>query len=359
MFTQEYRPARFKDVIGQAEAVATMKAVVKNPETAPRSYIFQGERGLGKTTLSRVFSRALLCENPQDGDACLACPTCLSFADYGTSFQEYDATQVGKADFMRSVTNHLFYSSTGAEGYRVVVFDEIQAASPQAQAALLKILEEGPRDTFFLMATTDIDDVIPTVQSRSVQLAFFPLLDVEMKSFLIKVCERENMEPVSEVLDRIVSFSFGHVRDAMMKLDLYKLIGSPEEFVKLIYVPEKEIIEMFLAIKRQDRPAFLATVRVLASSPLAYLRKTFELFLLNSLRVFSGELVAAFPAEYAEFIKLYGAKAFEILALMSKDWVYNCFKSDLAFQALVWYLYNTLGQAEKTPAEGLASRFKK
>lgn len=356
-FVQEYRPARFKDVVGQVEAVATMKAVVKNPETAPRSYIFQGERGLGKTTLSRVFSRALLCENPQDGDACLACPTCLSFSEYGASYQEYDATQVGKVDFMRSIKDHLFHSSTG-EGYRVVVFDEIQAASAQAQAALLKLLEDGPRDTFFLMATTDIDDVVGTIRSRSVELAFFPLTDVDMKNLMLKVCDQENLNPVPDVIDRIVSFSFGHVRDAMMKLDLYKLIGSSEEFVKLIYVPEKEIIDMFLAIKRQDKSAFIASVRVLASSPMAYLRKSFELFILNAMRVFSGEVVASFPAEYQEFVQMYGTKVFEILSLLSKDWVFNCFKSDLAFQAFVWYLFNILGQVEKAQP-GLDSRFKK
>lgn len=358
MLTQFYRPTRFKDVIGQAEAVAVMKAVASRPETAPRAFIFQGERGLGKTSMSRVFARALLCTNKQYGDACLACESCIGFSDMGTSYQEYDSTQVGNVQFMRNLKDRLYYVEN-AESYTVVVFDEIHTATVQAQNALLKLLEEGPRDTFFLMATTDVDKVIGTIRGRCVELSFVPVTDSEMRMHLESICKKENLDPNRDVIQSIVSFSFGHVRDALMKLDLYKQVGDPAEFLKLVNMPEKDIIELFLAISQQDKERFMHFMGSLLASPLAYLRKSFELFILNALRHYSGCQIASFPDKYEEVKMAFGQTLFELLNILSRDWVYNCFRSDLSFQSFLWYLYNAFTKTKKQEAPKMDLRYQK
>lgn len=358
MFTQTHRPRRFSEVIGQKETVAVMRAVVNDPETSPRVYVFQGGMGRGKTSIARVFARALHCENPQHGDACLACESCKSFSDFTPNYQEYDSTQVGNVSFFRQLKDHLNYATT-SDGFRVIVFDEIHAAGAVAQNALLKLLEEGPRDTFFILCTTDVDKIISTIRSRSIEMTFTPVADNEIKTLLERICISEGISKNNEVIERIVAFSFGHVRDAVMKLDLYKQVGNDEEFLKLLHLPEATIIRLFLTIKDGAKEEFIGCIESLSGTPLAYLKKSFDICILNSLKVFSGVPVTAFSDGYAELNKLYGTSIFNVLALMSKDWVANCFTSDLQFQALMWYMFYALGKTSSTPVAEAPSRYQK
>ena len=358
MLTQSHRPLRFKDIIGQSSPVAVMESVVLSPGQSPRTFIFQGERGLGKTSLSRVFARALLCERKQMGDACLACESCLTFSDYGSGYQEYDSTQVGNVQFIRGLKERLYHVES-AHLYSVVVFDECQSASPQAQNALLKLLEEGPRSIFFILATTEVEKIIPTIRSRCVELSFSTVSDKELKEYLEMVCEKEKIKDNKEVINSLVSFSFGHVRDALMQLDLYKQLGNKDKFLSLLRLPEKAIIDLFLAIKKQDKESFVNSMNNLLASPLAYLRKSFELFVLNSARTFSGHLVVSFPDKYVEINAVYGQQIFDVLHTLSQDWAYNCFKSDLSFQALLWYFYSALVKSKKRDEFEVSSRFRK
>lgn len=358
MLTHDYRPVRFEDIIGQPSPVKLMQSVVLSPAQSPRTYIFQGERGLGKTSLSRVFARALLCENRQNGDSCLSCESCLTFSDYGSGYQEYDSTQVGNVQFVRGLKDRLYYVEN-SRPYLVVVFDEVQAASPQAQNALLKLLEEGPKRIFFVLCTTDSDKIIDTIKSRCVSLSFSRVLDNDLSMFLHKVCEKEKIPDADEIVEKLVSFSFGHVRDALMQLDLYKQLGDKEKFLKLLHLPEKEIIDLFISIKKQDKDAFTNSMNNLLASPLAYLRKSFELFVLNAARTFSGHPVVAFSELYAEINLIYGQQIFEVLHILSQDWVYNCFKSDLSFQAFLWYLYTALTKGKKREESEVSARFRK
>jgi DNA polymerase III subunit gamma/tau len=349
MFTDVYRPIRFKDVVGQREVVTVLQAVAKNPQLAPRVYILYGERGLGKTSLARIFARSLSCQS-FSGEPCLTCESCKGFSGLGS---EYTATQVGNAEYMRQFKDSLMY--TRQEGYRVITLDECHAASKESQGVLLKLFEDGPKNCFFLLCTTNLDKIRPEIISRALPLSFLPIVDEDMKNFLVRICEREGIEYSAKLLDQIVMVSSGHVRDAVMKLDLYRIMKDEEKFFSLIRVPEREIIEMFLAIKERDRARVEEQVRALLSYPLAYIRKGFDTFLLGLLRRYSGTSMPFLTPEYDRVLSLYGDMVLGFLPVFSSDWFYSCFKNDLSFQGLAWYLYATLSkQAEavrRSPTE--------
>lgn len=357
MLTIDYRPKRFADIVGQSEPVSVMKAVSAQPETAPRVYLLQGGRGLGKTTLARVFSRVLLCESPRAGDSCLTCGPCLSFSDIGIHYQEYDATQVGNVKFMRDLGDNLRY--TAVDGWRVVVLDEIQSASHQAMAALLKLLEEGPKNTFFIACTTDPDKILQTIRSRSVELSFSPVADSQLRELLASIAQNEKVDLPIAVLDAIVSFSFGYAREAVMRLDLFMQIKDTERFLSMMYIPEKDIIEMFLAFKRKDKSAVDIVLARLAAYPLAYLRKSFEVFTLNAVKMLACPEEVERTTPYIPVVELYGSQIYLLLSVMAKDWVINCFQSDTLFQGFIWYLYSQYSKGEVATSMAEDSRFSK
>jgi DNA polymerase III subunit gamma/tau len=338
---QDYRPKRFSEIVGQGWAVTVLKAVVKSPNLATRSYILHGEYGTGKSSTARVFARALFCTNKINGDACLECDSCKSLSD-GVNYIEVDVTQVGNVDFIRKFKENLYYTSFG-DGWRVVVFDEIQSAKKEAQDALLKLLEEAPKNTFFILNTTDIDRIQETIVDRSICLPFSTVSDSDITNLLQKIANSENLSVDREILDRIVMFSYGHVRSAVKKLNLYQQVGNREEFLGLLKMPEVDVVDIFLAIRRQDRVLFEEKLRSLLSNPLSYLRKTFELFALNSLREYSGCYEGTLADKYKELKSVYGEIILKFPAVLGQDWVYSCFRSDVGLQGFMWYLYNVFG----------------
>jgi len=355
VLTIDYRPRRFSEIVGQREPISVMRAVADQPDTAPRVYLFQGGRGLGKTTLSRVFSRVLLCANPAGGDACLVCEACVGFTDIGTHYQEYDATQVGNVKFMRDLSDHLRF--TAVEGFRVVVLDEIQSASIQAMSALLKLLEEGPKNTFFLLCTTDPDKLLQTIRSRSVELSFSPVSDTEVRSLLVRIAQGEKMDLPQAVLDSIVSFSFGYAREAVMRLDVYLKVQDPDKFLGMMYIPEKDIIQMFLAFKRGDQAIFEESLSRLSAYPMAHLRKSFEVFTLNAMKALVDNKEAS--VAYVPIVEAYGIQLYQVLTVLSQGWVVNCFQSDTMFQAFTWFLYSQFSKEQTASASKEDDRFKK
>ena len=288
----------------------------------------------------------LACQNLQQGDACLSCESCRGFSEFTPAYQEYDSTQVGNVSYVRQLKEHLYYSKADSD-YRVIVFDEIHAASSASQNALLKIIEEGPRDVFFVFCTTSVDKVLSTIRSRSVELIFTPVSEVELKEHLKQISVHENMTDNEDVVAAISAFSFGHVRDAVMKLDLYRQIGNKEEFLRVVDLPEGDIITLFEAVATKDKKIFEESLKKLLAHPLAFLRKSFEVFILNLVKSFSGFEPAFFAERYSKLARALDSKVFILMNLFSKDWVYNSFRSDLTLQAFCHYVFVAFQSKEK------------
>ena len=162
---RKFRPAAFEDVKGQDHIVTTLKNQIKAERTS-HAYLFCGTRGTGKTTIAKIFARAVNCEHPTDGSPCGECAICRAIAA-GASMNviEIDAASNNGVDSIREIVDEVTYSP--AEGkYKVYIIDEVHMLSIGAFNALLKTLEEPPSYVIFILATTEVHKIPITILSR-------------------------------------------------------------------------------------------------------------------------------------------------------------------------------------------------
>ncbi len=162
---RKFRPDRFEDVKGQEHIVTTLRNQIK-AERIGHAYLFCGTRGTGKTSIAKIFAKAVNCENPVDGSPCRECRICKAIAS-GASMNviEIDAASNNGVDNIREIVDEVSYSP--AEGkYKVYIIDEVHMLSIGAFNALLKTLEEPPSYVIFILATTEANKIPITILSR-------------------------------------------------------------------------------------------------------------------------------------------------------------------------------------------------
>ncbi len=276
MLTQVHRPKCFAEVQGQIQAKRILHHVVMNPQQSPRTLIFAGERGLGKTTSSRILARALNCEK-HNGDCCNECKTCKSILEGNSSlYIELDSAIVGNVDTLRGMRDSLAFSVS--KGYRVVNLDETHLVSKVAQGALLKVLEEAPEGVFFILSTTNVEQLLPTIVSRAVVVPYELLTDSEMTAHLTRVAEKEGITVDAKTLERAARRVHGHVRDAMQQLELIRLMGVDEYSKNMVLLDEwfRDMLDCFL---RGDCDKAKEVILKITQAPVAYIEQDFELFM--------------------------------------------------------------------------------
>lgn len=215
---RKFRPAEFDDVKGQEHIVETLK----NQITADRighAYLFCGTRGTGKTTIAKIFAKAVNCESPVDGSPCGQCKSCKTIAA-GTSMNviEIDAASNNGVDNIREIVDEVSYSP--AEGkYKVYIIDEVHMLSIGAFNALLKTLEEPPEYVIFILATTEVHKIPITILSRC-QRYDFKRIDIDtIAGRLSELMEKEQIQVDSKALRYIAKTADGSLRDALSLLD--------------------------------------------------------------------------------------------------------------------------------------------
>src|SRR3990167_3980535 len=219
VLARRYRPQRFQDVIGQEAVVTTLKNALRLKRIA-HAYLFAGCRGIGKTTLARLFAKALNCPNrKEDSEPCNACPSCREIT-LGQSLDviEIDGASNRGIDDIRSICETACYSPTQGS-YKIYIIDEVHMLTKEAFNALLKTLEEPPERAKFLLATTEPHKVLPTILSRCqrFELKRIPLSHLIHK--LQTIASDLSREIDEEALHLIASFSDGSLRDAESLLD--------------------------------------------------------------------------------------------------------------------------------------------
>ena len=219
--TLKYRPMTFADVIGQEHVVRTLKNAIASNHVA-NAYLFIGPRGIGKTTLSRIFAKALNClheENPGEIEPCAHCRNCEDIAA-GRSIDviELDAASHNKVEDVKPIIEDIQFKPTASK-YKIFIIDECHMLSNAAWNSLLKTLEEPPPFVKFVFATTEGDKVLATIVSRCQRFDLRRILTKDIVSRLEYICEREGIDAEDDALLAIARGAEGGMRDALSSLD--------------------------------------------------------------------------------------------------------------------------------------------
>ena len=215
---RKYRPKFFADVIGQPQVTDTLKNELKSNRLA-HAYLFTGSRGTGKTTCSKILSKAVNCLNPIDGDPCGECEICKGI-DQGTVLDvvEIDAASNNGVDDIRMLREEAVFTPVVAK-YRVYIIDEVHMLSIGAFNALLKTLEEPPPHVIFILATTEVHKLPATILSRCQRFDFHRISPRDIAERLEKVCESENVAIDGNAALLLAGLADGAMRDALSLLD--------------------------------------------------------------------------------------------------------------------------------------------
>ncbi len=215
---RRFRPATFDEVKGQDAIVKTLKNQIK-ADRLGHAYLFCGTRGTGKTSVAKIFAKAVNCEHPVDGSPCGECPSCRAIAE-GSAMNviEIDAASNNGVDNIRTIREEIAYPPTDGR-YKVYIIDEAHMLSPSAFNALLKTLEEPPAYVIFILATTDIHPIPATILSRCQRYDFRRLGQETILEQLTDLCGREQVEAEEKALRYIARKADGSMRDALSLLD--------------------------------------------------------------------------------------------------------------------------------------------
>ncbi len=218
VIARKWRPQRFADVVGQEHVLRTLLNAIISGRTA-HAYLFVGSRGIGKTTLSRIFAKAMNCHNPQNGEPCCQCDSCLATAeDRNLDIIEIDAASRNTVGEMRSLTEEVLTAPVGGK-YKIYIIDEVHMLSAQAWNVLLKTVEEPPSHVKFIFATTEVHKVLPTILSRCQRFDLQPIPTRLIAERLQLICQSENIAIEPEALMDIARSAEGGMRDAQSLLD--------------------------------------------------------------------------------------------------------------------------------------------
>ena len=215
---RKYRPQNFEDVKGQDAIVATIRNQIQAGRIA-HAYLFCGTRGTGKTTIAKIFAKAVNCEHPVEGSPCGKCASCQAIAA-GTSMNviEIDAASNNGVDNIREIRDEVTYAPTEGK-YKVYIIDEVHMLSIGAFNALLKTLEEPPSYVIFILATTESHKIPVTILSRCQRYDFHRISIDTISQRLLELLEYEQAEAEERAVRYIAKAADGAMRDALSLLD--------------------------------------------------------------------------------------------------------------------------------------------
>ena len=216
---RKWRPDNFEDVKGQDHIVTTLKNQI-NADRIGHAYLFCGTRGTGKTSVAKIFAKAVNCEHPVNGSPCGECPTCKAIAA-GTSMNviEIDAASNNGVDNIREIRDEVQYSPTEGK-YKVYIIDEVHMLSTGAFNALLKTLEEPPSYVIFILATTEVAKIPVTIMSRCQRYDFHRISIETIADRLSELMKAENIVVEDKAIRYVAKAADGSMRDALSLLDL-------------------------------------------------------------------------------------------------------------------------------------------
>ena len=215
---RKWRPDNFEDVKGQDHIVTTLKNQI-NADRIGHAYLFCGTRGTGKTSVAKIFAKAVNCEHPVNGSPCGECPTCKAIsAGVSMNVIEIDAASNNGVDNIREIRDEVQYSPTEGK-YKVYIIDEVHMLSTGAFNALLKTLEEPPAYVIFILATTEVAKIPITIMSRCQRYDFHRISIETIADRLSELMKAENIVVEDKAVRYVAKAADGSMRDALSLLD--------------------------------------------------------------------------------------------------------------------------------------------
>ncbi len=216
---RKYRPDTFEKVIGQDHITKTLVNQIKSGNIA-HAYLLTGTRGTGKTSVARIFARAINCLSPKDGSPCGECECCKKLLS-GTSLDvvEIDAASNNSVDDARAIRDNVRYAPVDCK-YKVYIIDEVHQLSGAAFNALLKTLEEPPAHAVFVLATTEVQKIPATIMSRCLRLDFHLVPQETLEEHVAKIFDLEGVKYTKEGVSAIAAAGEGSVRDTLSVADM-------------------------------------------------------------------------------------------------------------------------------------------
>ena len=222
---RKWRPRTFADVVGQEHITETLQRQVAEGRLS-HAYLFTGTRGTGKTTCAKILARAVNCEQPENGNPCNRCPSCLGIeSGRFLDVVELDAASNNGVDSVRALRDEAIYSPAQVKK-RVYIVDEVHMLSTPAFNALLKILEEPPEHLMFILATTELHKVPATILSRCQRFSFRRIRPQDIAGRLNYIAQQEHIDLKEDGAALLARLSDGALRDALSLLDQCAAAGG-------------------------------------------------------------------------------------------------------------------------------------
>ncbi len=248
---QKYRPKCFKEIIGQDVVVKTLVNSIKLNRIG-HVYIFAGPKGIGKTTIAKIFSKVINCENFND-DICNKCENCKIINENNTTdILELDAASNSGVENIRMILENLKFLPVNLK-YKVYIIDEAHMLSNNAWNALLKTLEEPPLNVVFIFATTEPHKIPTTILSRSQYFEFSRINAKQISDLLTKVAKHEKINISQKVINSIISLSEGSARDALSILEQLSLFTNND-------ITEDDVYEIFGLLNINEKINFISLI---------------------------------------------------------------------------------------------------
>ena len=217
---RKWRSQTFQDIVSQGHITKTLTNVIKNPKLLAHAYLFSGPRGTGKTSMARIFAKSLNCLSESEDKPCNKCSCCINITK-GNSMDvtEIDAASHTSVEMVREyIINKVNFAPSEGK-YKIYIIDEVHKLSNSSFNALLKTLEEPPSHVVFILATTNVEDLPPTIISRCQRFDFHRITHSEIVNRLRYICQKENFSVSDGALSIIASVSSGALRDALVLLE--------------------------------------------------------------------------------------------------------------------------------------------
>ena len=326
VLARKWRPKTFTEVVGQDHIVQALKNSLKN-DMPHQAFLFTGTRGVGKTSLARILTKALNCEHLKDGEPCNKCDSCLSIND-GSSidFQEIDAASRRGISETKELLETIPYLPSSSK-FKVYLIDEVHMLTKESFNSLLKTLEEPPPHVIFMFATTEVSQIPATILSRCLQLNLNSVSNEDLMSQLANIFSKEKVKYEEGALQLISEAANGSIRDALTISE--KIISFTEKDIRqasvrqILGIPDNEIIqEILINLKNNDpKKLFEVLENITKDTPIKNIfLEIMELIKNISLRQFSQNKKIDFNKELLE-LEPHSLQIFYQLCLVNLEYI--------------------------------------